>query len=388
VSTDQIFPSAGDPSSLAFLDLTRRLVPLDREIHAAISSTLAAGNLILGPAVERFEAAFAQYCGVRHGVGVASGTDAITLALEGLGIGRGDEVITAANTCVPTVAAIRATGATTVLVDAHPHDWTLDPERLPEAVSGRTRAIVPVHLYGRPADMRAVQQFAGEHGLAVVEDAAQAHGASLGAARVGSLGDAAAFSFYPTKNLGGLGDGGMVVTDRDDVAEAVRMRRNYGLRDGRALSAGRCSRLDELHASVLEVALRRLDAQNLRRRRLAHHYLDALAEASASVETQRQSGGVRSAWHLFPVVVEQRDAFRRDMARLGIETRIHYPFAVHQHPGLLQVIRPSGHLHCSERLARSVVSLPLYPELTDTEVDRVAAAAVSVLTHLGQARAV
>jgi dTDP-4-amino-4,6-dideoxygalactose transaminase len=177
-----------ETSSIAFLDLSRRLATLDPDIRGGIAATLAQGNLILGPNVARFENAFAAYCGVAHGIGVASGTDAITLALEALGIGPGDEVITAANTCVPTVAAICATGASPVLVDAHPHDWTLNPDGLPEALSDRTRAIVPVHLYGRPADMQAIRRFADLRALVVVEDAAQAHGATVGTARAGSLG--------------------------------------------------------------------------------------------------------------------------------------------------------------------------------------------------------
>jgi dTDP-3-amino-3,4,6-trideoxy-alpha-D-glucose transaminase len=367
-------------TTLPFLDLTRRLAHLQPLVQERLSAVLADGRLILGPAVARFEAAFAAYCGVRHAVGVGSGTDAIALALDALGIGDGDEVITAANTCVPTVAAIRLTGATPVLIDAHPQDWTLDPEGLPGAYTERTRAIVPVHLYGRPADMVAIRRFADNHGLFVVEDAAQAHGAAVGGIRAGALGDAAAFSFYPTKNLGGLGDGGMVVTDDDGVAEKVRRRRNYGLVDERALSPGRCSRLDEVQAAVLAVALPGLDAGNVRRRAIAERYLDSVPNAAL---TQREDPVHRSAWHLFVIAIERREGFRQQMARRGVETRVHYPYAIHQHPAFASVIRQAGSLRCSEQLARTVVSLPLYPELSDREVDRIVSATIASLDVVG-----
>jgi dTDP-4-amino-4,6-dideoxygalactose transaminase len=357
-------------TTVPFLDLSRRSARLAAAAHASLTAVLDSGSLILGPSVRQFEREFAAYCGAASAVGVASGTDALALALEALGVGPGDEVITVANTCVPTVAAIRSTGATTTLVDPHPTSWTMDADALDAAIGSRTRAIVPVHLYGLPADVPAIRRVADAHGLVVVEDAAQAHGAAWGGVRAGALGHAAAFSFYPTKNLGAFGDGGMVTTDDPAVAATVCERRVYGLRDGVAVSGGRNSRLDELQAAFLGFALRDLEADNGRRRSIAARYDEAFA-AGASLQLPVTAPEARPSRHIYAVAVGDRDAFRASLARAGIETMIHYPHALHEHPGLADVTRTGGSLSVSSRLARQVVSLPLYPELADSEVDRI-----------------
>jgi dTDP-4-amino-4,6-dideoxygalactose transaminase len=351
---------------IPFVDLGAQAASLRAEVDAV----LAEGWYIGGPRVEAFERDFGAYCGEGAvAVGVGSGTDAIELSLRALGIRAGDEVITVANTCVPTVAGIEAAGATPVLVDAREDDLTLDPELLQGALTERTRAIVPVHLYGRCADMTAVNAFAREHGLLVVEDAAQAHGASFAGGRTGTLADAAAFSFYPTKNLGAVGDAGAVVTRRTDVAERVRMLRSYGERDRyRSEVSGTNSRLDALQAAVLNVKLPGLDAANGRRRELAELYRAELDGVAVTLPRD----DVGHVYHLFVIRTPNRDGLRNAVAAEGVETLVHYPRAVHQHPAYARLEHDG--LGVSERLAAEVVSLPLHPELDDQTVRAVAAA--------------
>jgi dTDP-4-amino-4,6-dideoxygalactose transaminase len=358
--------------SVAFLDLRRQHAALRDELDAAVAAVLDGDRFIGGPLVERFEQEFAGFCRAREAVGVASGTDAIELSLRALGIGTGDEVITAANTCVPTVAGIEAAGATPVLVDVDETSFTLDPGELADATTSRTRAIVPVHLYGQCADVAAIAEHAREHGLAVVEDAAQAHGAAIDGRRTGSLAAAAAFSFYPTKNLGALGDGGVIVTNDPAVAATARELRSFGARaGGEAVRHGSNSRLDPLQAALLSVKLTRLEAWNERRRELASLYRTELS-GSLSVPDERR--GTYHVYHLFVVRSARRDELARELERRGIGTLVHYPHAVHEHPAYHALARP-GRLGRSERLAREVLSLPLYPELTEDEV-RVVASAV------------
>jgi dTDP-4-amino-4,6-dideoxygalactose transaminase len=314
-------------------------------------------------------------------VGVASGTDALELALRAAGVGPGDEVVTAANTCVPTVAAIESAGATPVLADADSRTRTLDPESVARAIGARTRAIVPVHLYGRCADMTSIVGIAREHGLAVVEDAAQAHGAEHRGRRAGSLGDAAAFSFYPTKNLGALGDAGAVVTNDRNLAQRVRMLRSYGERERyRSVVAGRNSRLDTVQAAVLLARLPRLEASNERRRELAAHYRRELADLPLELPEEPADGV--DVFHLYVVRVAERERVRAELARAGVDTLVHYDRAVHEHPAYAALRRE---LPVSEALAREVVSLPLYPELRDEEVAAVVEAARAVLIALRRA---
>ena len=357
--------------TVAFLDLRRQHDALRAELAAALAEVLDGGRFVGGAHVEELERAFAASCGAAHAVGVASGTDALELSLRALGVGAGDEVITAANTCVPTVAGIEASGATPVLVDVDEATLTLDPAELAGATTARTRAVVPVHLYGQCADVEAIAAHAREHGLAIVEDAAQAHGAARGGRRAGTLAAAAAFSFYPTKNLGALGDGGAVVTDDASVADAVRELRSFGERGaGEAVRRGVNSRLDPLQAAFLAVKLRRLDGWNERRRELAALYR---SELDGVVGMPSEAPGAHHVYHLFVIRSPARYALAARLAARGVATLVHYPRAVHEHPAYRGLARP-GHLSRSERAAREVLSLPLYPELTDEEAHAVVAA--------------
>jgi dTDP-4-amino-4,6-dideoxygalactose transaminase len=353
-----------------FLDLSRRVEALRPVLDGAIASVLDAGHFVLGPALEQFEHDFAAYCGAPHAVGVASGTDAITIALEAVGVCAGDEVITTSNSGVPTVAAIEAAGAVPVLVDADESTATLDPGALDAATSTRTRAIVAVHLYGQCADIEPIRAFARERDLRVVEDAAQAAGAEYCGRRAGTLADAAAFSFYPTKNLGAIGDGGAVVANDARVAQRARLLRMYG-EDTRYHSVlpGRNSRLDPIQASVLAAQLPRLDEWNERRRAIAAYYDAELA--GTELQRPAEALGRKHVYHLYVVRTRERDRLRRELAAMGIGTLVHYPQAVHQQPAYAHLARAG--LERSERLCSEVLSLPLYPELADAEVETVAA---------------
>lgn len=358
--------------NVPFLDLSRQTAELGGELERAVAAVLRDGRFVLGEPVERFEREFAAHCGGAHAVGVASGTDALAIALQAVGVGPGDEVVTAANTCVPTVAAIESAGAVPVLVDVVQETFTLDPAALEAAVGARTRAIVPVHLYGQCAEMAPIVGFARERGLKVVEDAAQGHGSEYAGRRAGTLGDAAAFSFYPTKNLGAGGDGGAVVTNDADVAARARRLRSFGEGAGRvAVERGRNSRLDALQATLLSVKLARLDVWNTRRRALARRYLDALS--GSGLELPAEAAGRRHVYHLFVVRTPSRDALRATLGERGIETMIHYPRPVHLHPAYVSLARE---LPVSERLSDEILSLPLYPQLSDGEADAVCEAVV------------
>jgi dTDP-4-amino-4,6-dideoxygalactose transaminase len=353
-----------------FLDLRRGHEEIRDELDRAYAEVLDSGSHILGSQVEGFEAEFAEYCGVRHCAGAGNGLDALELILRGLGIGAGDEVVVPANTFVATWLAVSAVGATPVPVEPDPLDHTIDPERIEPAIGPRTRAIIAVHLYGRPAAMGAIAEIARRHGLRLIEDAAQAHGARHDGARAGALGDAAAFSFYPTKNLGALGDGGAVTTDDDRLAERVRLLRNYGSRTKDVHeAAGRNSRLDELQAAFLRVKLRRLDGWNARRAEVAGRYREALAGTDLVVPPS--APGIESAFHLFVVGSSERERVREQLAQAGIETMVHYPTAPHLQPAYAGLGLGPGSLPVAERLAGEVLSLPLYPQLTDDEADAV-----------------
>ncbi|MBP6786637.1 MAG: DegT/DnrJ/EryC1/StrS family aminotransferase [Candidatus Promineofilum sp.] len=358
---------------IPLVDLKAAYRRLQAEIDAATARVLAGGWYILGPEVAAFEVEFATYLGVDHAVGVASGTDAVLLALRALGVGPGDEVITVAHTAVATVAAVELAGATPRLVDIDAATYTLDPARLAAAVTPRTRAVVPVHLYGVPTDMDAVLAVAHAQGLLVVEDCAQAHGARYRDRIVGTLGDAAAFSFYPTKNLGALGDGGAVATNWPEVAERLRLLRQYGWRE-RYVSdvAGTNSRLDELQAAILRVRLRHLDAENAARRRLAARYDAALAGLPVTLPTERADD--RAVYHLYVIRTAARDALAEHLRARGIGTGVHYPVPVHRQPAYAHLGYGPGSLPATEAAAAEVLSLPMYPDLPEAAVDTVAAA--------------
>ena len=338
------------------------------EIDAALARVLAGGWYILGREVRAFEEEFAAYLGVAHGVGVGSGTEALHLALAACGIGPGDEVITASHTAVATVAAIGLSGATPVLVDIEPRYFTLDPGRLKEAITPRTKAVIPVHLYGQAADLDPILAIARRHGLKVIEDCAQAAGALYQERRLGAWGDLACFSFYPTKNLGALGDGGLVVTDDPHLAQQVRLRREYGWAE-RYVShlPGWNSRLDEIQAAVLRVKLRYLDKDNAVRARLAEHYKRELAGTGVVLPECRPAS--RHVYHLFVVRTRRRQELQEFLRAQGIGALVHYPAPVHVQPAY----RPyhGAGLPETERAAGEVLSLPMYPELSQGDMAKV-----------------
>jgi dTDP-4-amino-4,6-dideoxygalactose transaminase len=337
------------------------------QIDAAIARTLERGWYVLGEEVSAFESEFAAYVGVPHGIGVGSGTDAVCLALRALGIGPGDEVVTVSHTAVATVAAVEMTGASAVLVDIDPATYTMDPAKLEAALGPRTKAILVVHLYGHPADLDSIATIANAKGIPIVEDCAQAHGAFLGQRRVGSIGRIAAFSFYPTKNLGALGDGGMVVTSDADLAARVRELREYGWRE-RYVSAviGVNSRLDELQAAVLRVKLRKLDDDNAARRAIAARYTPGLCETPLVLPTERP--GTRHVYHLYVVRAPgRRDALKSRAKEAGVGTLVHYPVPIHLQPAYRGRLRGADNLPETERAALEVLSLPMYPELSSED---------------------
>lgn len=347
------------------------------EIDTAIGEVLERGRYILGTEVEAFEVEFARFIGVDHAVGVASGTDALHLALRACGIGRGDGVVTVSHTAIATVAAIEMTGATPVLLDIDQDSYHLDINQLESALRAftdlRIKAIVPVHLYGRPTKMDAIMSVAERHGLFVVEDCAQAHGAAIDNRRVGSLGHLGAFSFYPTKNLGAIGDGGAVTTNDPRLAERVRSLRQYGW-DGcrQSVCTGYNSRLDELQSAILRVKLRHLSAENGLRRELAERYTSSLAESG--VVTPREGSGERHVYHQYVIRVEARDELRAHLHERGIGTAIHYGVPVHLHTAYRDRIPVYRALPNTEASALQVISLPMYPELTSGAVADIASA--------------
>lgn len=360
-----------------FVDLGRVVAAERAALDAAFAAVLRSGQFILSKQVEGFERELASACGAREAIGVASGTDAIELALRALGIGRGDEVVTQANTCVPTVAAIERAGAIPVLCDVEPAAATMDPASLAGAIGPRCAAVVPVHLYGQIGDIEVIVAIADRGGARVVEDCAQAIGASLGGRQAGTFGAAGALSFYPTKNLGALGDAGAVLTGDPGLAARLRMLRNYGVSSPDAhTQVGVNSRLDELQAALLRVRLGRLDDRNRRRREIAARYHEALAGTAVQPLVQLPERG--HVHHLFIVRTPDRERFRAELARRGIETLVHYPRPIHGYEPYRRLGTGPVQLVEAERLAAEVVSLPLYPELSDAEVDRVAEAVRAV----------
>ncbi|HVK12803.1 MAG TPA: DegT/DnrJ/EryC1/StrS family aminotransferase [Gemmataceae bacterium] len=351
-----------------FNDLRPRLA----EYRAAIDRVLARGWFVLGPEVEAFEDEFAQYQGRGHTVGVANGTDAIELALRAAGVGPGDEVITVAHTAVATACGIERAGARPVFVDIDFADYTINPRAIPAAITTRTRAIVAVHLYGQPARLGALRALADRHGLLLIEDCAQAHGAKDDGRRVGTVGHLAAFSFYPTKNLGAFGDAGAVYTADTGLADRVRRLRNYGQlnRYHHVDPGGMNSRLDELQAAVLRVGLKALDAANADRFRLADRYLSRLRLPTLPGARPHSD----HVYHLFAVRHPNRDTFADRLRARGVETLIHYPVPVHLQPAFAHLGGMPGDLPETERAAREVLSLPLFPGMTREQQDAVIAA--------------
>jgi dTDP-4-amino-4,6-dideoxygalactose transaminase len=355
-----------------FVDLQAQHAALDADIRAAVDATIGRCDFILGSAVDRFEADFARFIGTRHAIGVGTGLDAIELALRAHGIGPGDEVITAANTFIATVLAVEAVGARPVLVDVNRDTYCIDPAAVAAAVGPRTRALLPVHLYGQPADVGALLAIASRHNLLVIEDAAQAHGARYQGRRAGSFGHSAAFSFYPAKNLGACGDGGAIVTNDDQVAERARVLRNYGQRVKYHHSTiGTNSRLDTLQAAILAVKLPHLDRWNEARRRHARAYGERLG---GNVRTPSAAAQVEHVYHLYVIETDHRDEVQRHLHGLEVETGIHYPIPVHLQEACAHLTYRAGDFPVTEAAARRILSLPMYPELAESQIERVAAA--------------
>ncbi len=367
--------------TVPFLDILAATDELRGEIDTVLSRVLESGVYILGPEVEAFENEFATYCGARAAIGVANGLDALRLALMAMGVGPGDEVIVPSNTYIATWLAVSECGATPVPIEPNDDTFNMDPALVQAAITARTKVILPVHLYGHPADLDPILEIARRHGLRVLEDGAQAHGARYKERRIGSHGDAVAWSFYPGKNLGAIGDAGALTTNDLDLADRVRVLRNYGSRKKYVNEVkGLNSRLDPLQAAVLRVKLRVLDDWNARRSRLAARYMAGLAGSGLRLPTV--AADVSPVWHLFVVRHSKRDELQSQLAHAGIATLIHYPIPPHLQAAYASKNIRATLLPIASRMASEVLSLPIGPQLTDTSVDFV----LSVLSDLALLR--
>lgn len=356
-----------------FLELRSQYAALKPEVDAAIGRVLERAWFILGAELEAFEVEFAAACGARFCVGVGNGTEALHLALRALGIGVGDEVITVAHTFIATALAISWTGAQPVFVDVDPYTYTIDVAQVAAAITPRTRAILPVHLYGQPADLGPLMALAQEHGLFVVEDCAQSHGAQYDGCPVGTFGAIGCFSFYPGKNLGAYGDAGALVTNDPLIDERLRLLRNYGqVAKYQHAVYGYNSRLDEIQAAVLRVKLPYLDGWNARRQELAARYHSLLADSDLVLPVV--VAGREHVYHLYVVRSRERDALQRHLSACGVGTLIHYPTPVHRQAAYADAGVPLGALPVSEQVASEVLSLPLFPEMSVAQQDAVVAA--------------
>ena len=360
------------PAELPFLDLGAMHAELRPRLDTAYARVVDSNWLILGREVEAFEREFAEYCGARHCIGVANGLDALFITLKAMGIGTGDEVIVPSNTYIATWLAVSYAGATPVPVEPDLRTYNIDPARIEAAITPATRAIMPVHLYGQPADMDPITAIARKHNLKVVEDAAQAHGARYKGRRTGTLGDAAGFSFYPGKNLGALGDGGAVVTSDDSLADRLRVLRNYGSRVKYHNEVkGFNSRLDELQAAFLREKLVLLDNWNERRSGVAARYLEGLANSGLVLPYVPE--WAQPVWHLFVVRHPERNRLQAQLGELGIGTMIHYPIPPHLQPAYSELELKRGDFPVAERIHDEVLSLPMWPQMDESIKRRVIA---------------
>lgn len=369
--------------NIPFLDIASQNREVADDLDAAWRRVVSSGQYIRGQEVEAFEAEFAAYCGAPHCVGVGNGLDALSLILLAYEIGPGDEVIVPSHTFIATWLAVSRTGATPVPVEPDTATFNIDPELIEQAVTARTRAIMPVHLYGQPADMDAIAEIARRHGLKVIEDAAQAHGARYKGIRCGGIGDAAGFSFYPAKNLGALGDGGAVVTGDAGLAARVRRIANYGSeKKHEYLEQGANSRLDELQAAFLRVKLKRLDQWNARRREIAGLYGELLAGIDG-LFPPLVPDWAEPVWHLYVIRFSQRDRLARNLDAAGIGTHIHYPAPPHLSGAYTQFSSGRSRLARSEALSRDVLSLPMSPLMTNAEINTVARRVIQAVRRPG-----
>ena len=356
---------------IPFVDLRSQHEALRADITRAIEGVLESSEFILGAETQAFEKEFAAYCGARHCCGVASGTEALQLALLALGIGKGDEVVVPALTFAATAFAVSYTGATPVFVDIDERTFTMDPSKLEGAITGKTKAVVPVHLYGRPVDMSTIVLIARRHEIYLVEDACQAHGASYRGQRIGSFGDAACFSFFPSKNLGGCGDGGAIVTSNAELEKKISMLRNYGQPVRyRHETIGLNSRLDSMQAAILRVKLKHLDDWTAARRRAAKLYGEQLK--GIPVVAPIDEAAAVSVYHLYVIRAARRDALRTALADAGIDTGIHYDPPLHLQPCFKALGYRVGDFPAAEKAAKEVLSLPMYPEISEPDIERVA----------------
>lgn len=359
--------------NVPFVDLGAQYRTIASEMDQAISQVIRETDFILGREVHLFEEEFAAFCEAHYAIGVDSGTSALELALRAFGIGPGDEVITAANSFIASALAISHAGGTPVLVDVDPYSYTLDVTAIERAITRRTKAVIPVHLYGHPADMDPIRQLADKHGLVVIEDACQAHGARYKGKRVGSLGHAAAFSFYPGKNLGAYGDGGMVVTNDRKVAKRLEMLRNYGQKEKyKHLFRGYNRRLDTMQAAILRVKLKYLEKWNAARRWNAMLYQKHLE--GSGVVVPGEAGGAEAVWHLYVIRTGRRDALKEHLAGKGVNAGIHYPVPIHLQPAYEDLGHKRGDFPVTEAYADRILSLPLYAELTPEQIEHVSSA--------------
>jgi dTDP-4-amino-4,6-dideoxygalactose transaminase len=357
--------------AIPFVDLARQHAGIRDEIDEAIARVVDSGAFILGPDVELFETDWAEFCEARHAIGVASGTAAIQLLLEAAGVGRGDEVIVPANTFVASALPVVHRGATPVLVDCDPAGATLDVDAVSAAVTPRTRAVIAVHLYGQAADMDPLLELGQRHGFEVFEDACQAHGARYRGRRVGALGTAGCFSFYPSKNLGAFGDGGAIVTNDGELADRLRKLRDLGqARKYEHVLAGHNERLDTIQAAVLRVKLRYLEEWNQARREHARSYGERVA--GTEIELPEELPEREHVWHLYVVRTEDRDRVRASLDASGVQTGLHYPMPVHLQQAFSSLGYEEGAFPVSERWSREGLSLPMFPELTPSEIESVA----------------
>jgi dTDP-4-amino-4,6-dideoxygalactose transaminase len=358
-----------------FVDLAAHHAPVRDQIQAAVEKVLLHGKYILGPEVEAFEQGFATMVGVKHAIGVGTGLDALRLAFEAAGVKAGDEVIVPGNTFIATALAVSAIGAVPVLVDCDPATYNIDPDLIRPVITTKTKAICPVHLYGQAADLDAVLAVAAEFGLKVIEDACQAHGTRYKGRGCGSIGDLGTFSFYPGKNLGGMGDGGMVTTNDDALAAAVRRIRSYGeLKKYHHVEKGVNARLDTMQAAILNVKLPRLEWANTNRRRAARAYEKGLAGIAPIVVPQGPADELAHIYHLFVIRTPRRDQLQHFLHEKGIQTGIHYPIPIHQQPAYAELASSGSRLPVTTKFAGEILSLPMFPELTEAQVARVCAA--------------
>ena len=360
------------------LDLKAQYNSIRGELDKAVLDVMGSGNFVLGPNVRALEEETAAYVGVRHAVGVASGTDALLLTLRALGVGPDDEVIVPAYTFFGTASAVLLLGARPVLVDIEPETYCIDVDGLEERITPRTKAIIPVHLFGHPADMDPIQQLAREHNLSVVEDNAQAIGATYKGQMTGGLGNAGCLSFYPSKNLGAYGDGGMVLTDDDELADQLMMLRTHGWkRKYYSETVGYNSRLDELQAAVLRVKLAYLDGWNERRRDLAKSYGELLMDLGIGVPQELEYA--RHVYHLYVIEVNERQSIIEELGAAGVATAIYYPYPLHMAPAMADLGYKAGDFPIAERTAQRCLAIPLYPEMAPEHLEHVAGALQEII---------